>query len=134
MLICHRKLKTRCNFDYPNKSESIYKMFDKNYVKFRQIKMKLYSTITDLEFWMSFVNNFIGFLVQRFLVFSSKGVLLHITSHHFGHLRLPYRCFLLITSPNLSSFCRRVSYIHWRLLSSLYFHLCFLVITTSFNW
>ena len=123
--------------------------------------MKLYTTINDLEFSMSFVNLFIGILVQRFLVLSSTGILLHIASHHFGHLRLPYRSFLLIFSPNLSSFCRRIPYIYCGLLSSPYFcmshfcieecngfhcrtypfttqgadsfHLCFLVITTSFN-
>ena len=85
------------------------------------MKMKLYTTITDSEFLMGFVNLFIRLLVHRFLVFSNKGVLLHITSHYFYHLRLPYRSFLLITSPNLSSFCRRVPNIHCGLLSSPYF-------------
>ena len=83
--------------------------------------MKLYTIITDSEFSMDFVNLFGRFLVHRFLVFSGKGVLLHITSHHFGHLRLPYKSSLLITSPNLSSFYRRVPYIHCGLLSSPYF-------------
>ena len=101
-------------------SISIYKKFGKSYIKFKQIKMKLYATITDLEFSMSFINLFKGLLVQRYLVFSSKAVLLYITCHHFGHLTLPYRSFLLITSPNLSNFCRRVPYIHSRLLSSPY--------------
>ena len=112
------KLKTHCNFDYTNKSESIYKRFAKIYIKLQQIKINTYKSITDLEFLMNFANLFIGLLVQRFLVFSSKGALLHITCHHFGHLKLLYKSFLLITSPNLSSFCRRVPYIHCRLLSS----------------
>ena len=97
-------------------------MYIQNYIKFQQIKMKLYTTITDLKFSMSFVI-FIVILVQRFLVFSSKGILLHKTSHNFGHLTLPYRSFLLMTSPNLSSFCRRFPYIHCRLLSSPYFYI-----------
>ena len=83
--------------------------------------MKIYTTITDLEFSMSFANLFIELLGQRFLVFSSKGDLLHITCHHFGHLKFLYRIFLLRTSPNLSSFCRRVPYIRCELLSSPYF-------------
>ena len=68
-----KTFKAHGNFDYNNKSESICKMFGKIYIKFRQIKMKIYTTITDLEFSMSFANLFIGLLVQRFLVFSSKG-------------------------------------------------------------
>ena len=90
------------------KSESICKHFDKNYIKFQQINMKLYTTITDLEFSTSFVNLFIGLLVQRFLEFSSKGVLLHIAGHHFGHLKLPCRCFMLITSRNLPVFVKGI--------------------------
>ena len=39
--------------------------------------MKIYTSTIDLEFSMSFANLFIGLLVQRFLVFSSKGALLH---------------------------------------------------------
>ena len=34
--------------------------------------MKLYTTITDLEFSTSFVNLFIGLLVQRFLESQAK--------------------------------------------------------------
>ena len=90
MFIAQQKHKTHCNFDCANKSESIYKNFDKNYIKSQQIKIKLYTTITDLKFSMSFINLFIGLLVQWFLVFSSKEVLLHITIHNFGHLRLPF--------------------------------------------
>ena len=48
--------------------------------------MKIYTATTDLEFSMSFANLFIGLLIQSFLVYSSKGGLLHITGHHFGHL------------------------------------------------
>ena len=105
----NRKLKTYCNFDHVNKSESIYKECNKNYLKFQQIKMKIYTATTDLEFSMSFANLFIGLLIQSFLVYSSKGGLLHMTGHHFGHLKLLYRSFLLITSQNLSSFCRKAS-------------------------
>ena len=83
--------------------------------------MKIYTTITDLKFSMSFANLLIRLLVQRFLIFSSKGALIHITCHHLGHSKLLYRSFLLITSPNCSSFCRRVPYIHCRLLPSPYF-------------
>ena len=115
------KLKTHCNLDYTNKSESIYKRFAKIYIKFQQIKIDIYTSIIDLEFSMSFANLFIGLLAQRSLVFSSKRALLHITCHHFGHLKLLYKSFLLITSPNLSSFCRRVPYIHCGLLLSPYF-------------
>ena len=85
------------------------------------MKMKICISIIDFESSMSLANLLIGLLVQRFLVFSSKGALLHITCHHFGHLKLLYRGFLLITSPNLSSFCRRVPYIHCGLLLSPYF-------------
>ena len=46
--------------------------------------MEIYTIRTDLEFSMRFVNLFIGLLFQRFLVFSSKGVLLHITGQHFA--------------------------------------------------
>ena len=53
------------------------------------MKMKVYSTVTDLEVSMGFVNLITSLPVQIFLVFSSKGVLLHTTSHHFGDLRLP---------------------------------------------
>ena len=74
MYVVRQKLKTHCNFDYNNKSESIYKKFAKIYIKFQQMKMKIYTTITNLEFSMSFANLFIGFLVQRFFVFSSKVV------------------------------------------------------------
>ena len=74
------KLKTHCNLDYTNKSESIYKRFAKIYIKLQQIKINIYKSITDLEFLMNFANLFIGLLVQSFLVFSSKGALLHITS------------------------------------------------------
>ena len=63
-------------------------MFAKIYIKFPQIKMKKCTTIT--EFSTSFANLFIGLLVQRFLVFSSRGALLHITCHHFGYLKLLY--------------------------------------------
>ena len=80
--------------------------------------MKTYATITDLEFSMSLANLFIELLFQRFLVFSSKEALLHITCHRFGHLKLLQRSFLLITSPNLSSFCRRFPYISCGLSSS----------------
>ena len=93
----------------------------KIYIKLQQIKINIYTSIIDLEFSMSFANLFIGLLVQRFLVFSSKGALLHVTCHHFGHLKLLYKSFLLITSPNLSSFCRRVPYIHCGLLSSYFY-------------
>ena len=117
------KLKTHCNLDYTNKSESICKTFAKIYIKFQQIKINIYTSKTDSEFSMSFANLFIGLLVQRFLVFSSKGALLHVTCHHFGHLKLLYKSFLFITSPNLSSFCRRVPYIHCGLLSSSYFYI-----------
>ena len=150
------ELKTHCNFDYTNKSKSVYRRFVKIYIKFQQIKRKIYTSITDLEFSMSFADLFIGPLLQRFLAFSSKGALLHITCRHFGHLKLLYKSFLTITCPNLSSFCRRVPYIHCGLLSSPYFciQICsglhylslhntrgrffyssdsFLVITTSFN-
>ena len=64
-------------------------------------QMKICTTITDLEFSMSFANLFIGLLVQRLLVFLSKGALLHITCHHFGHLKLLYRSFLLIENNHL---------------------------------
>ena len=70
--------------------------------------MKLCTTITDLEFSMSFVI-FIGILVQRFLVFSSKGVLLHKTSHHFGHLTLPYRKFFVDDFSKPFQFLQKVS-------------------------
>ena len=82
--------------------------------------MKIYTFMIDLEFSMSFSNLFIRLLVQRFLEFSSKGALLHITCHHFSDLKLLYKSFLLITSPNFFSFCRRVPYIHCELLSSPY--------------
>ena len=85
------------------------------------MKMKVYSTVTDLEVSMGFVNLITSLPVQIFLVFSSKGVLLHTTSHHFGDLRLPCRGFQLTNSTNLSSFCRRVPYIHCDHLSSPYF-------------
>ena len=106
-------------------NQDLYTRLTKIYIKFQQIrvKIKIHTSIIDLEFSMSFANLFIGLLVQRFLVFSSKGALLHITCHHFGHLKLLYRGFLLITSPNLSSFCRRVPYIHCGLLSSSYFYI-----------
>ena len=103
------KLKTHCNLDYTNKSESIYKRFAKIYIKFQQIKIKIYTSTIDLEFSMSFANLFIGLLVQRFLVFSSKGALLHVTCHHFGHLKLLCKSFLLITSPNLFQFLQKGS-------------------------
>ena len=93
----------------------------KIYIKLQQIKINIYTSIIDLEFSMSFANLFIGLLVQRFLVFSSKGALLHVTCHHFGHLKLLYKSFLFITFPNLSSFCRMVPHIHCGLLSSPYF-------------
>ena len=87
------------------------------------MKMKIFKTITDLELSMSFANLFIGLLVQSFHVFSSKGALLHITCHHFVQLKLLYRNFLLITSPNLSSFCRMVSCICCGHLPSPYFYI-----------
>ena len=118
------KLKTHCNFDYTNKSESINKRFAKIYIKFQQMKMKICISITDFESSMSLANLLIGLLVQRFLVFSSKGALLHITCHHFGHLKLLYRGFLLITS-------RRVLYICCRLLLSPYF---FIQICSGFHY
>ena len=62
-------------------------MFAKIYLKFPNIKMKKCTTI---KFSMSFANLFIGLLVQRFLVFSSRGALLHITCYHFGYLKLLY--------------------------------------------
>ena len=117
------KLKTHCNLDYTNKSESIYKRFAKIYIKFQDIKMKIYTSIIDLEFSLSFSNLFLRVLVQSFLEFPSKGALLHITCHHFSDLKLLYKSFLLITSPNHFSFCRRVPYIHCELLSSpLFLH------------
>ena len=77
------KLKPHCNFDYTNKSESIYKGFAKMQIKFQQIKIKkkkkIYTSIID------------------------------------------YKRFLLRTSPNLSSFCKRVPYIQCGLLQSPYF-------------
>ena len=83
--------------------------------------MKIYTSIIDLEFSLSSSNLFLRVLVQRFLEFSIKGALLHITCHHFSDLKLLYKSFLLITSPNHFSFCRRVPYIHCELLSSPYF-------------
>ena len=80
--------------------------------------MKIYTSIIDVEFPMSFANLFIWLLVQRFFVFSSKGALLYITCHHFVHLKLLSRSFFLITSPNLPRFCGKVPYICCRLLLS----------------
>ena len=89
-------------------------------------KMKLCTTMSELEFLMGFVNLFTSRLVQRFLVFSRKRILLHIRSLPFGHLRLLYGNFLLITLPTLSRFCRRVPQIHRGLLLSpcFYFQKC----------
>ena len=65
------------------------------------MSFKLYAAITNSEYLV--------------------GLVYLLTSHHFGYLRLPYRYFLLITSPNISSFCGRVPYIQCELLSSPYF-------------
>ena len=137
------------------KIQDLYTKTLRKNINFQQMRMKLYTTITKSKILMDLVILFIRLLVQRFLVFSSKRVLLHKARHHFSHLSLlSYRSFLLITSPILSSFCKCVSYIQCGLLSSLYFciqnmvgfiayafivqwaysfHLCFLVVTTSFD-
>ena len=62
-------------------NQDLYTRLTKIYIKFQQIrvKIKIHTSIIDLEFSMSFANLFIGLLVQRFLVFSSKGAILHIT-------------------------------------------------------
>ena len=86
------------------------------------MKMKLYATITKSKTLMSFVNLFIRLQFKGSLSSQAKESYF-ITSHHFGHLRLPCRGFLLITSPNLSSFCRRVPYIQCGILSSPYFYI-----------
>ena len=80
--------------------------------------MKQYTTITDSEFSMGFVNLSIRLLFQRFLVFSSKEVPLHIANKSsFWPFKIALQKFSV---DNFASFCRRVPYIHYGLLSSYF--------------
>ena len=106
--------------------------------------MEIYTTRIDVEFSISFVNLFIGHLVQRFLVFSRKGALLHIAGQNFALQKFSIDSFPKPFPVFVEGFHTFIAVFYHLLIFRIQkfngfhnlpilFHLYFLVIMTSFN-